>query len=383
MHILIVGDAGEDYLMNMVKRLKEADKEFEFSVLHIQPDINSLNKAKNSGLFSGIFSYYSDPGFFSILPKIHGIKKRLIEKKTEAEVFSYKYNKVFLFGFWPSAVRFFIRNRNRIHYLSGYMMGSDFLRIKERTDIDEFVQTINSCKNIIAGTPVLLKKMQASGLVSQPELHLCYIGHAPLDEMEKIKDISTSEARKYFNIKEDRIVITIGYNASPNQQHSKIIEALSVTRLPEKTVLLVPMGYGGDKNYIKKISRQCEATGIEFRVLEKYYPENEIAIFRYVSDIFIHAQESDNLSGSVQEHLYAGNAVITGSWHPYSVLKERGIKFFEFGRFDELPELLEEIIENLDFYLKDFKAHNHPLKFEKSFWRNNISDWHTVIKSSF
>src|SRR5690606_31785691 len=97
MHILIVGDAGEDYLMNMVKRLKVADKEFEFSVLHIQPDINSLNKAKNSGLFSGIFSYYSDPGFFSILPKIHGIKKRLIEKKTEAEVFSYKYNKVFLF----------------------------------------------------------------------------------------------------------------------------------------------------------------------------------------------------------------------------------------------------------------------------------------------
>lgn len=379
MHILIVGDAGEDYLMNMVSRLKEFDRSLEFSALHVQPDIRSLLRARSSGVFTRVFSYYSNPGIFSIVPKIHGIQKRLVEEKVDQRVFQYPYQKVFLFGFWPPAVRFYQRNKARIPYLTGYMMGSDFIRMSERSDIEEFLSTANACKKIIAGSPVLLKKIQESGKIVRPELHMHYIGHGPLDEMEKIRDISTVEAKRHFGINPDDLVITVGYNASPNQQHEAVIEALSHTRLPENTLLLFPLGYGGSKEYIRRIAGKLKSTGLHYRLLEQYYSEKEIAVFRYASEIFIHSQKTDNLSGSVQEHLYAGNAVITGSWHPYSVLKERGIKFFEFDSFDDLPEIIEDIIENLGDYLQDVRSHNRSEKFEKGFWRYNISDWHRAI----
>ena len=54
-------------------------------------------------------------------------------------------------------------------------------------------------------------------------------------------------------------------------------------------------------------------------------PPNETAMFRKACDALIQVQDTDVLSGSMLEHLYAGNAVVTGDWLPYGKLIAFGV----------------------------------------------------------
>ena len=83
-------------------------------------------------------------------------------------------------------------------------------------------------------------------------------------------------------------------------------------------------------------------------ILEKFFVNDELAISRLASDIFIHAPISDALSGTMLELLYASNIVITGSWLPYKTYRKAKLDYFEIYNFPELSEKLDVIIDNFD-----------------------------------
>src|SRR5690606_18842071 len=100
-----------------------------------------------------------------------------------------------------------------------------------------------------------------------------FIGHAPMEALEEIQPMSSNTARQKFGLPEDRVIITVGYNSSKNQQHEKLVTALQHTVLPPNHLLLFPMAYGGSKKYIATIEKLLQESKLTFKILEEYFNE--------------------------------------------------------------------------------------------------------------
>jgi hypothetical protein len=88
----------------------------------------------------------------------------------------------------------------------------------------------------------------------------------------------------------------------------------------------------------------------------------------------IQLQTSDQFSGSMQEHLYTRNVVITGSWLPYKTMKDFGVNFIEIDKVSELANSLAKVIANYNEYYSN--TDNNPEAILKlSSWQYNIQDW--------
>jgi len=94
----------------------------------------------------------------------------------------------------------------------------------------------------------------------------------------------------------------------------------------------------------------------------------------------IQLQKSDQLSGTMQESLFAGSIVITGSWLPYQVLQDEGVYFKSISEFSELPGKLFEIIQNLNKENQKC-SRNRSIIHRFSSWEYTINDWLLAYQS--
>jgi hypothetical protein len=91
-------------------------------------------------------------------------------------------------------------------------------------------------------------------------------------------------------------------------------------------------------------------------------------------------QITDQFSGSMQEHLFARNVVITGSWLPYDTLKEKGSYFIEIDKVEDLNDVLPDVINNFSTY--EQRTTNNPgVITELSSWGKNIKQWAEMYNS--
>ncbi|MEM4260508.1 MAG: hypothetical protein QXG00_04685 [Candidatus Woesearchaeota archaeon] len=208
-----------------------------------------------------------------------------------------------------------------------------------------------------------------------------------IDIIDKIKFIRNNEDKKnirqYFNIPEDYIVITVGYNASIFQQHTKIIQKIKELKEKffKKIYLLLPMTYREDKkNYIEEVRSLLNSFSVKYLILINYISDLDIARLRLVTDIAINMQMTDDLNASIQEHLFAGNIVVCGDWLPYKVYTDNGIHI-EFVSFDNLSAKLYDISLNFDSYSKKFNE-NVDKVYKFSSWEYNIQSWVNVFENS-
>ena len=96
-----------------------------------------------------------------------------------------------------------------------------------------------------------------------------------------------------------------------------------------------------------------------------------MAALRLLSDIFIQVQTTDALSGSTQEHLYAGSFTIVGDWLPYKILKESGVVFNSVRSISEI----NGFIKSFNPECTDFKETNISAIGMLSSWKYTIKDW--------
>lgn len=162
----------------------------------------------------------------------------------------------------------------------------------------------------------------------------------PLLKLDLIK-IGKAQSRKFhlnnIGIDSDKPICCIGYNASTFQNHHTILDAIDLdNKFKSKYHFIFPLTYSGSIEYKQSIIERLKSSNYDFTVFEKYISDSEVVSLRLVSDTFIQVQDTDQFSGSMQESFYAGSAVLTGKWLPYSILRANGIVMSEIDSLKDL-----------------------------------------------
>jgi len=174
------------------------------------------------------------------------------------------------------------------------------------------------------------------------------LGLPVLDHIKgKPKGGSKDGIRKKWGVGGGKVVIAIGYNGIPQQQHKKVLRALESldNAYKEKIVLLLQMSYGGTRSYRDSVVAAARRAGFQYIDIQRFLTDGEVAEIRVLTDIFINAQVTDAFSGSVCECLFAGAVLINAKWLRYKELGKYSLGYLEFGGFNEIGQIIEGVLK--------------------------------------
>lgn len=206
--------------------------------------------------------------------------------------------------------------------------------------IDDIVFTAKNLK--IAFEKVFSEKYSSKS-------HIIQFG---LDSLNFIDDIckkySREQVKEELGLPPNKVTISIGYCGIPEQQHEKIINEILKLDNEQKAkfCIMLQFMYNTDSLYRKHIIGILKKADIDYKVFDKFLLPPELAKLRYSTDIFINAQTTDALSGSVLESLYAGAKLISAEWLVYPEFEDLGIEYCIFAKFDEIGENLTDVISS-------------------------------------
>lgn len=365
--ILVIGNGQSVLLRDLYKNVNIHSKQ------KLSIDLFSLNKANSKNeIFRNVYSF---PSFIFRIknPNLAFILK-VIYLKIFTLLISERYNTVHMHYIQNL---FNHINIKRIADKSVITVwGSDFLR-RNKNKRHKLISLIEKVDLITCGNISVLKEIGEYYKLKDDKLKLTPFGFEALDYIEKYKSRDKRSLKQLFNIPEDSICISLGYNADLGQQHEKIIESIKSNRkllkLRDKLFFVVPMTYGERTHgYIKTIENILKDFPFDYIVLKDFMNAETIAQFRLASDILIQVQITDLLAGSMQEHLCAGNIVITGKWLPYQELKSKGVIYKEVNCVEVTGEVLYMVINNLNNINTDSNFDNI---IKRSSWKHTTAKW--------
>jgi len=256
--------------------------------------------------------------------------------------------------------------------------GSEFLRVSDKERNNQR-KVYSVSENIAFSNPEILKAFdEYYAHEYSKKLVICRFGIEPLGVLRNLK-MTRKEAKRYYSLPETRLVVAIGYNASIGQNHLSIIKSISKRGLPELVHFVVPMTYGRKQDYVNSVIKLLDEEGFDYTLLEERMNPTEAAIFRKASDIMIQVQTTDVLSGSMLEHLYADNIVITGDWLPYKVLDDNGIFMLKVSYVSQVGEMLTFAINNYEELCKENKDSKEFI-WGLASWEANLKSWINLYK---
>ncbi len=150
--------------------------------------------------------------------------------------------------------------------------------------------------------------------------------------------------------------------------------------LREQLFLVLPMTYGGDRDYIPGIRVKAETLGIPFRILASFLSLEDLCRYRIVSDITLTIQDSDALSSAIQEHLYTEEVLIAGDWLPYQVLQEHRV-FYLTTSMESLDGVLADAIGNHAAWREKCRGNRERIS-GFSGWDHVIDDWLGIYREA-
>lgn len=253
--------------------------------------------------------------------------------------------------------------------------GSDFYRAtpawlkKKRVIFD-------NARNIIFANPVNARDFTRHYREYHEKAIINGFGVAKFDLIKQIRAENTLTSLKIeFGLPLDKIIVAVGYNGSKGQQHKKILNELSglPAVIREKIFLVLQMTYGHNQVYTQEVIKHVAQSGINYRLIDAFLDDRQIASLRLAVDVVLNAQISDGFSSSIQEHLFAGNIVVVGDWLPYLPLELANIIFFK-KRLQEFGATLQSIVEQYA-EMKDSVTGNAEKLYRLSSWRSRIKNW--------
>ena len=211
-----------------------------------------------------------------------------------------------------------------------------YLELQSKLDID-----IGDYKDY---SPIEIELIPHKGISNKIEI--IDFGVSVFDIIDSIENSNFSK-KEFLGVEcEKGLVITVGYNASEQQQHIKVTKELSKIdkNIKKNIFILYPMTYPEVRNhYREEVAQVAHNNCFKFLILKDYLDEFNIAKLCCVTDIFIHAQTTDALSTSMLEQIYSGSIVLNGQWLKYDFLDQIGVKFERF-KMNELADMVEDII---------------------------------------
>jgi glycosyltransferase involved in cell wall biosynthesis len=377
--ILLVGDGNHQFITNCVRWLKKQNG-FSFCV-----DMFSLTpvRKENVKFYQFIYQVKEDDLLFRIVNKIKGVRRFYrfyLYEKLIADLHAYDIihfhgidlDRSFMIS------KFIKKTKSKIVLT---IWGSEMYRVSFAYE-NCFVHTCKNADHITFTNKKSLEYFCDKYRWRKNNLSVIAFGLAPLEYMEKIT-LNKVECKEKLRWNKDKLAITIGYNMAVAQQHLSILEQFGSNKLAEfhnKIQLIVPITYGGDKNYKREILTKLNQLPFEFKVYDEFLDDETVACIRKGSDVLIQLQITDQFSGSMQEHLFARNVVTTGRWLPYDTLKEKGAYFIEIDKVQDLNDVLPDVINNFSKY-EQKTTENPRVISELSSWEKNIKQWIEMYNS--
>ncbi len=369
MTVLLVGNHQSVFPVEITKKLREN----KIDVQHV--DFVSLlieTKAGYDRTYAELLERTNIHPKLKSLVRLRLIKQML--QQSRADIIHFHYARWFYFWLAPMisrlktpvAVTVYGSDYYRISPLKRWLQRRFFQVVSEITFTNEATM-----KALSDAEPALGKKCSVTRF-----------GLTPLEAIDRNRQTPKAQMCEALQLPEFPLTVACGYNANPGQQHLKIIEALQMLpdALKAKTLFLFPMTYSGTEVYKNEVKRTLEKSGLNWAVLEDFLQGSKNAYVRLLPDMMLNLQVSDQLSGSMQEHLYGENVIIAGDWLPYDIFKERGAVFETIASFEELSATLEQVIKALPKY-KAYGKNNRKVITGLSSWNQTIGAWLRLYES--
>ncbi len=373
MKILIIGNANSSmYLNGHARWLKLAyGQETVVDLFSTHPIEN--DKKNEPLLFDHLFFAYTK----GLLSKIPGVKRKfLMPLNFRALPDSYDIIQVhYVSSFLKTIAPYFHQKSKKV--VTSFW-GSDFYKESNKSR-EKIAQNILKYSDAITlGNPEMIDHFKQFYYPKFQNPELCFFGNDLIEQMQLLKETNKFQSKNYLQFDAHKITITLSYNASQNNQHLKILESFSSNEYflskKDQVELIVPLTYGGTKEYLASIQKKLNELPFSFQILDTFLTPEQVFHLRNATDIFIHLPLSDALSGSLREHLFAKNLVITGNWLPYRILKSNSIYIHQLNSIEELPQKLNDLLANFDAETQHC-LNNPSLVYNISSWQAVITGW--------
>lgn len=359
MKILILGDPNKFFRIEYVRNMKKFYPNYEF---HIASNVKLDNE---------------DSPYDKVILINYNRKKNIISEllKVNSQINNMEmYDYIHIHSanlFWLPFIKTLKKKCKKI-ILTYY--GSDFYRANKYKKF--LFKFYNSLVDTISFTSKRMKDDVSRYIKNDKISRIVPFGISILDYIDRSLLKDKEDLKESMGIPKDNIVITVGYNATKQQRHIRILEIIERALCTDIGVtILLPLNYG-DKEYRVKLHNDLERFNMNIKTYDDFLAGEDIADLRVVSDIMIHMQDSDQFSASIVEYLYAGNILLNGSWIDYKELKEWGIYYKEIDSFDNLSSVLQETIKNYSF--EKSKINSKEILKAKLGWNSVCELWNAL-----
>ena len=350
MRVLIIGNGNSIFILNYIKYVLIPN-----NILVFLCTPRNINKEYlefyNSNNILLLYSFVGN-SFIQRIPKVRGISNIIYSLYQIHKNQPYNAIHVHFADIASCCIAYLCRKLTRKEICSFW--GSDLLRSSDR-QIKKLKAYLDKCNTITVEAEKMYNRIMAVfGHIYDNKIKTIRFGIESFDVIKNIRNLEdqkTSRAR--LGLPTEKIILAIGYNGSPYQQHLLIIEQLARINpeILERVFIVIQMTYGNsDTRYKEEVRKKIRSITDNFIIFDRFMQVEDIMRLRVSTDIFIHGQTTDALSVSFQEYIYAGAIVLNGKWLKYKELEGRGIRYIEYESFNEIPSLLSDIISNLEKY---------------------------------
>lgn len=372
--ILLVGNPNSVFIKELSSRLKKANQNLDIDILSFVPcDGADFFYDKNIGL-KIIKACSHTTRLHRILGKavfLRSVKTFL--GKSRYDMVNIHFAKPFL-GVLAGDFRYAAKKKLIISF-----WGSDFYRVSgiERWLQKRLLRLADVVTATNEDTLADMKKIFQPRSVQRWEV--VRFGLAPLDEIRRNGEYPRSYHRSKLKLPTEGTMVVCGYNGDEAQNHLGIVDAVAAERekLPEDVFFVFPIAYNVTEKYRVAMEKALADSGLRYYLLDDFLDPTGIAHLRLATDIMIQVQRTDQFSGSMQEHLFAGNMVITGDWLPYKTLEDQGLKLVKVSSVSEVGKTLLSCLNKLD----QWRAENLDSIWALSSWDSNIQKWIDIYLS--
>lgn len=375
MRILLIGDLNSSFVRDYAFNLRKNNSG------NLYLDLFATMTPVGSAMFSGFDAIYSypDSALYRIVKQSRFVIRVLL------------------------LMSFFIRRRKRYDHIHILYLPFDFfcltpvlrfLKVKPIITVfgSDLMRISDSRKRLLAGfiknsklitfaNPEIRETVCGYYKLDFSQTRICRFGLSPLEFIKELKPTEGEFHRLRLNLPLGKVLICIGYNYNSNQQHQKIIGELSTNtellKVSDQIHFILPLTYGTEEKNKDEILTRLQKFPFSYNVFTEFLDDTQNAALRLSTDIMIQLQSNDQLSGAMQEHMYAGSVVITGNWLPYQVLRDLDLYFIGIEHVKDIGAALVSCLENLEKE-KILCSDNPEQIYRLSSWNNTIKDWESL-----
>ena len=376
--ILVISEAHliKTFVLASILRIKEETGSRFDCFITTTVDDNVRNELLS--VFENVFVNPYPKGFIKKIPKLRVLQGIWAMKRMARNFSNYDVIHFHFYYYYYALLISVLRRKTKLLFITFF--GSDFMRINNfRHFINKKV--IGKFDGVFAINEVMLNNVRERYLIKhKPETDIMVLLMSSFIAYKSFLSSNTPESTK-ASLSITKKALVCGYSAAALMQHEHMIDAL--TRIEDKLKpfkVIFPMTYGWRGEEIRtRVRNKLQSTSLDWTILEDYMNTGQVHTLRLATDIFINLPETDQLAASLMEHLTAGNVVITGTWLPYQYLKDKGIYFVSIDNLAELPTVLSEVIENLDYH-RHKSEFNRDIILKMMSWDNIKLSWYKYYR---